>query len=132
MMEWIRLDQPYDNLPQVLKESSPEFALSPEANTLSKQDWALPGAVLATWGRFIARMFSEDRLHALPVDERKILERQFDILEELCAGDPEISNAVWVEIFEHLHEDAEWHRDFSGRLRSQSRRIYDLATKSEQ
>jgi hypothetical protein len=129
---WQRVTQDYEGLPTLLRTASPAFVASEEAATLAAEDWALPGVVLAAWGRFLSRTFSEERRGQLSVAERAVVESQFDLLERLCSSeDPEVVNAVAVEIFEHLQEGDEWHRDFARRLGPRARWEYGLATKPD-
>jgi hypothetical protein len=90
---WQRVTQDYEGLPTLLRTASPAFVASEEAATLAAEDWALPGVVLAAWGRFLSRTFSEERRGQLSVAERAVVESQFDLLERLCSSeDPEVVN----------------------------------------
>ena len=132
MTNWRRVEQDYERLPTLLRTVSPSFVASDEANALAPDDWRLPGVVLGAWGSYLARTFSQERRGQLPAAGQQMLEEQFDLLESICnSHDPYVLNAVAVEIFEHLHEDQEWHLAFANRLGPRARWEYALATKPD-
>lgn len=95
----------YADLPDFLIRSVPGFGTSPEF-ALVADCFDLPGVIVGALRSFLERLDTASRADDFDASSAASLEAVYRVIEAMASsGDPEVQNAVVVEIFEHLQED---------------------------
>jgi hypothetical protein len=95
-MSFVLVPSPYEDIPQWLTRSLPEFAASEEYASLRGIAEDLPGVVLAAFGRFLARA-------ALRSPSDEVLAKGVALTAELWGrNDPQTRISIEDEFFEAL------------------------------
>jgi hypothetical protein len=104
MVDFVLKPKFYDRLPAYLLDSVVGFRDSPEFATVAEfQD--LPGVICGALGQFLARLQVEAETGNLDVAGREELESAYRAIDAMAGSeDPEVQNAVQVEIFETLSD----------------------------
>ena len=124
MGKFVITDREYPRLPELLLEVAPGFGGSPELRRLDSADWALPSVVCGAFARYVERLHSEAPSSAESHKAR--VGETFRAIERLASSpDPEVVNALVVDVFEHLDFTADVHEEFHSGLGPSSRALYD-------
>lgn len=109
----------------MLLEEAPGFGNSEEFRGLDKSDRELPSVALGAFTRYIERLHSDnDRLtgHA----EGARVAEAFAAIDRLASSkDPEVVNALVVDVFEHLNLPDDLLEEFRSRLGPAAIALYD-------
>lgn len=124
MGDFAGMNREYPRLPDLLVEEAPSFADSEEARRLERDDWSLPSVVCGAFTRYV------ERLHLSSSDSGQLRERHleetFRAIERLASSpDPEVVNALVVEVFEHLHFPDKVVEEFHSRLGPSATALYN-------
>lgn len=107
MASWLPIPRAYAHLPQWLVQKIPGFAASPEYKALGSADLQLPGVVCGAFAQFLSRIQKDTLMRPRNVEDMASLSAAYQVLEWLATShDPDVINAVVVEIFENLDCDA--------------------------
>lgn len=123
MSDFILKPSLYDHLPEFLQTSVLGFLDSPEFRTISEfRD--LPGVVCGALGQYLARLQRE--AESLDSEGKRRLASIYKAIEAMSASeDPEVQNAVQVEIFEILNDDSNLWEKIRSSLLPASRALSD-------
>jgi hypothetical protein len=126
MASWLSIPRSYAHLPQWLVQKVPGFAASPEYQALGSADLQLPGVVCGAFAQFLSRL-QQDALMGSPSDEDAAsLSAAYHVLEWLAISqDPDVVNAVVVEIFENLDGAPQVLEAIKTRLGKASEQLYE-------
>ncbi len=104
MIDFVLKPRFYDRLPAYLLDSVVGFGDSPEFETVAEfRD--LPGVICGALGRYLSRLQREAEAGVLDPAGREQLESSYRGVETMASSeDPEVQNAVQVEIFEILSD----------------------------
>lgn len=103
MASWLPILRAYAHLPQWLVQKVPGFAASPEYKVLSSTDLQLPGVVCGAFAQFLSRLQHDILTGARSEEDAASLSAAYHVLEWLTTSqDPDVLNAIVVEIFENL------------------------------
>src|SRR6187200_2995399 len=95
----------YDRLPEFLVRRVPGFEQSPEY-LLVADNFDLPGVIVGALTPFVVRLEKASQSGTLDAAGAASLAGVYQAIEEMAASDdPEVENAVVVEVFEHLDAD---------------------------
>ena len=116
----------YRHLPQLFVQQVPEFAESPEYKALGSADLQLPGVVCGAFAQFLSRL-QKDAIGGTRNEEGAVsLSALYQVLEWCATShDPDVINAVVVEIFENLDCEPPVLEAIKTRLGKASRQLYD-------
>lgn len=110
----------YPHLGEVLLSTLPEFAVSPEYNRLTEHDRVLPTVVCGAFARYVSRLLLRRQ------GAEDLLEASFGMMERLARSpDPEVQNALVVEVFEHIDLPVGQREQFRRRLGPAAGSLYD-------
>jgi hypothetical protein len=115
------VDREYPRLPDVLVGEAPAFAESEEFRQLEQPDLTLPSVVAGAFGRYVERLFSQERI--VSSAERT---EAFVAMELLATSpDPEVQNALVVDVFEGFDLQGSSLDAFLAGLGPAARALYD-------
>ena len=118
------LPSAYSALPEFLLRTVPGFADSPEYQRVAEHR-DLPGVVVGALRPFLVRLETASQTGKLAADEAMSLEGAYQAIEAMAsANDPNVQNAVVVEIFEHLHAAPRVVEAIRGNLHPESQALY--------
>jgi hypothetical protein len=110
----------YNDLPRLLLADVPGFEQSPEFGLIAEHS-DLPGVVVAAVGRYLVRLEQEGRRAAEP----SAADAVYQVFERMATSeDPEIQNALVVEVFENLDGSRSITRRIVKRLGPSSQALY--------
>ena len=126
MASWLPIPRAYAHLPQWLAQKVPGFAESPEYKALGSADLQLPGVVCGAFSQFLSRL-QQDALTGSRSDaDAARLSAAYHVLEWLATShDPDVINAVVVEIFENLDCEPHVLKAIKTHLGKTSGQLYD-------
>ena len=102
----------------------PGFRDSPEYQLVAEHH-DLPGVIVGALTPFLVRLETTSQEGTLDAKEAASLDGTYRAIEALAAsGDPDVENAVVVEIFEHLHASPRILAAIRGALRPASSALY--------
>lgn len=108
----------YGDLPRLLLAEVPGFEQSPEFGLIAEHS-DLPGVVVAAVGRYLVGLEQEGRQAASAADAI------YQVLERMATSeDPEIQNALVVEVFENLDRSRSITRRIIKNLGPSSQALY--------
>ena len=114
----------YGKLPEFLVRTVPGFEDSPEYQLVAEHR-DLPGVIVGALTPFLVRLETASQERTLDAEEAASLDGTYEAIEAMAASDdPDVENAVVVEIFEHLHAPARIQAAIRGALRPASRALY--------
>jgi hypothetical protein len=125
MADFILKPRFYDRLPEYLLGAVPGFGDSPEMAAIAGlQD--LPGVVSGALGGFLARLQRESGEGRGGEVEARQLASAYQAIEEMARSeDPEVPNALQVEIFEILNDGSTLWETIKGNLLPASRELLE-------
>jgi hypothetical protein len=110
----------YEELPALLLAEIPGFEASPEFGLVAYAS-DLPGIVVAAMGRYLARL-EQKGAEESEIDAPDAI---YQLLERMAASrDPEVQNAVQVEVFENLDPSRSVTRRIVEKLGPSARTLY--------
>jgi hypothetical protein len=116
----------YVHLPQSLVQKVPGFAASPEYQALGSADLQLPGVVCGAFAQFLSRLQKDTLTAPRNVEDAASLSAAYQVLEWLATShDPDVINAVVVEIFENLDGEPQVLEAIKAHLGKASGQLYD-------
>ena len=116
----------YAHLPQWLVQKVPGFAASPEYQTLGSADLQLPGVVCGAFAQFLSRLQQDALTGPRSEGDAASLSAAYHVLEWLATSDdPDVINAMVVEIFENLDGEPQVVEAIKTHLGKASRQLYD-------
>jgi hypothetical protein len=119
-------DREYPRLAGLLVEWAPSFGASDEF--LQVAEWGdldLPSVVCGAFRRFAERVYLQAR-------DDSSAEESFTAMERMATSpDPEVQNALIVDVFEHLGLQDASLDEFLGRLGPAARSLYDTWTRPD-
>lgn len=125
MTNFVIEDREYPHLVELLMNTAPRFAESDEFGRLTTADHALPSVVLGAFTRYVERLNIKSRSSSSEIIADEV-DDTFRAIERLAASaDPEVANAVVVEVLEHLDLPDQVLRDFYARLGPSAQNAYD-------
>ena len=126
MARWLPIPRSYAHLPQWLVQKVPGFAASPEYQALSIADLQLPGVVCGAFAQFLSRLQQDILTGARSDAAAASLSAAYHVLEWLATShDPDVINAVVVEIFENLDGEPQVLEAIKTHLGKASGQLYD-------
>jgi hypothetical protein len=125
MSSLIPMQRAYSRIPQLVVHTVPGFAASPEYTALGKPDLQLPGVVCGAFAKFLVRLQQGVSAGAVRAESAAGLAASYQVVEQLATSDdPEVVNAVVVEIFENLDCEPHVLEAIKARLGKVSRQLY--------
>jgi hypothetical protein len=110
----------YDDLPRLFLAEIPGFEASPEF-ALVARDSDLPGVVVAAVGRYLVRL-EQSGAEGSEADAPSAI---YDIIERMAnSDDPDVQNALQVELFWNLDPTRSITRRIVGKLGPNSSALY--------
>jgi hypothetical protein len=104
----------------------PGFAESPEYKALSSADLQLPGVVCGAFAQFLSRLQHDTLTGSKSEEAAARLAAAYHVLEWLTTSqDPDVINAIVVEIFENLDCEPQVLEAIKTHLGKASRHLYD-------
>ena len=126
MASWLPMPRAYVHLPQWLVQKVPGFAKSPEYKALGSADLQLPGVVCGAFAQFLSRLQKDTLTGLRNVEDAASLSAAYQVLEWLAAShDPDVVNAVVVEIFENLDGEPQVLEAMKAHLGKASGQLYN-------
>src|SRR5437879_5052897 len=126
MARWLPVPSEYNHLPQLLVQKVPDFAASPEYKALSSADLQLPGVVCGAFAQFLSRLQQAILTESRSEEDAVSLSAAYRVLEWLATSqDPDVINAVVVEIFENLDCEPQVLEAIKTRFGKASGQLYD-------
>ena len=126
MASWLPIPRAYAHLPQWLVQKAPGFAESPEYKALSSADLQLPGVVCGAFAQFLSRLQQNALTGSRSDEDAARLSAAYHVLEWLATShDPDVINAVVVEIFENLDCEPDVLKAIKIHLGKASGQLYD-------
>ena len=126
MARWLPVPREYNHLPQLLVQKVPDFAASPEYKALESADLQLPGVVCGAFAQYLSRLQKDTLARPRNHEDAASLSAAYHALEWLATShDPDVINAVVVEIFENLDSDPHVLEAIKARLGKASGQLYD-------
>lgn len=123
MGDFVILDREYPRITELLLEYAPSFGESTEFLELEPPDLDLPSVVCGAFRRYVQRVHSGAGALDTPNDP---LTETIRAMERLATSpDPEVENALIVDIFEHLNLSDEEVGRFVPRLGPAARALFD-------
>lgn len=123
MSDFEILDREYPRIAALLLEQAPSFGESTEFLELEAADLELPSVVCGAFRRFAERVHARTEVSDLRDDR---LAETIRAMERLAtSSDPEVENALIVDVFEHLDLSDEELERFIGRLGPSARALFD-------
>jgi hypothetical protein len=120
MMSFVLVPSPYEDIPETLKAVVPEFAASDEYRMLLGNAEELPGVVLASFARFLARL-----ARGSPSDP--ILAKGIAVVTQLWGwNDPQTKDALADEFFQALDSEADTAPIIVRLMQPQMREAYSI------
>src|SRR5438094_9039782 len=103
---WLPVPRDYNHLPQLLVQKVPDFAASPEYQALEGADLQLPGVVCGAFAQYLSRLQKDSLARPRRHEDTASLSAAYHVLEWCATShDPDVINAVVVEIFENLNSE---------------------------
>jgi len=125
-MDFVIRKGQYHEIPRFLTLAVIGFAESHEYNLTAKDNLDLPGVVCAAFANYILRLHDEQTGNTGEPELGGALESAYDALERLASSeDPEVVNAVIVEVLQSLGDAPAALEYVYPMLRPNSRRLYD-------
>lgn len=125
MSHLIPVQRAYSRVPQLVVHTVPGFAASPEFTALGKHELQLPGVVCGALAKFLVRLQKSIIAGAVSDETSEGLAASYQVIEQLAtSADPEVVNAVVVEIFENLDCEPSVLEVIKARLGKVSRQLY--------
>jgi len=110
----------YGDFPRLLLTDIPGFEQSPEFGLIAEHS-DLPGVVVSAVGRYLVRLEQEGRQAA----ERSVVDAIYYEFERMATSrDPEVQNALVVEVFENLDRSRSITRRIVRKLGPSSQALY--------
>ncbi len=122
MGDFVILDREYPRIAELLLEQAPSFSESSEFTELEAADLELPSVVCGAFRRYAQRVHREA---ASDTSDDRVLETLRAMERLATSPDPEVENALVVDVFEHLDLSDEALERFIARLGPSSRALYD-------
>lgn len=115
----------YSRIPQLCVHKVPGFAAAPEYTSLGKHDLQLPGVVCGAFAKFLVRLQKGVIEGAVGAESAEGLAASYQVIERLATSyDPDVVNAVVVEIFENLDCEPHVLEAITAHLGKVSRQLY--------
>lgn len=126
MASWLPMPRAYAHLPQWFVQKVPGFAESPEYQALGSADLQLPGVVCGAFAQFLSRLQKDALTGPRSDGDAARLSAAYHVLEWLATSyDPDVINAIVVEIFENLDCEPHVLKAIKTHLGKASRQLYD-------
>jgi len=126
MARWLLVPRDYNHLPQLLVQKVPDFAASPEYKALESADLQLPGVVCGAFAQYLSRLQKDTLARPRSHEDAASLSAAYRALEWFATShDPDVINAVVVEIFENLDSEPHVLGAIKAHLGKASRQLYD-------
>ena len=110
---------------ELLREAAPSFVESEEFRRLDLTDHALPSVVLGAFTKYVERLNLEPPGAPSAVTAGDVDDALRAIEQLASSTDPEVVNALVVDVFEHLDLPDDLLYDFHARLGPSARDAYD-------
>jgi hypothetical protein len=121
--DFVIREQEYPRVPELLLEEAPLFRDSEDYRQLDSVDLALPSVVMGAFRQYVERLTTSAA--AAPLENTEAF-AAFSAFERLASSaDPEVANALVVDIFEHLSLTKGRLNDFYEHLGPSARDLYD-------
>lgn len=112
----------YPHIREVMFSLLPDFASSPAYERLSEHDRGLPTVVTGAFARYINELLTGSEGER---DVSRQLRAGFNVIERLASSpDPEVQNALIVEVYEHLDLTDDESERFQRQLGPASKALY--------
>ena len=119
-------EKEYRSIPQLLMREVRGFAESPEYRSLENHGLELPGVVCGALVRFLTRLQKRAIESTMDKEAAESLVDSYRVVEQLSSSsDPDVVNAVVVEIFENLDCEPRVLEAIKARLGKVSRHLYE-------
>lgn len=123
MGDFVILNREYPRITELLLEQAPSFGESSEFTALERSDLELPSVVCGAFRRYVQRVQCEER--GFDTSDDRVRETLRAMERLATSPDPEVENALVVDVFEHLDLPSEALERFIARLGPSSRALYD-------
>jgi hypothetical protein len=122
MSDFVIVDREYPRITELLLEQAPSFGKSMEFLELEPPDLELPSVVCGAFRRYVQRLHSGSEVADAPADQVAETVRAMERLA--TSSDPEVENALVVDVFEHLDLSDDEIGRFVARLGPASRALF--------
>jgi hypothetical protein len=123
MGDFVVVDREYPRIRELLLEQAPSFGESTEFLELEPPDLELPSVICGAFRRYVQRVHSGAEGPDASDDQ---VAETLRAMERLATSpDPEVANALVVDVFEHLDLTDEELERFVARLGPAARALFD-------
>jgi len=126
MARWLPVPRAYSHLPHLLVQKVPDFAASPEYTALESAEIQFPGVVCGAFAQDLSRLQKDTLARPRSHEDAASLSAAYHALECFATShDPDVINAVVVDIFENLDREPHVLEAMKAHLGKASGQLYD-------